>query len=155
MNEANKVPSHHRWDAIKFYVVSSAMVLRAVPHDWADVITHTDDQWQQIGVSPCRGARYGGRGVNIRRWARQGKRVQSRLRGVTIPSYLCGMISAIAAFCFRLWSARSSGATILGQCSEDYFNLEVMGDPLGAAKGVVLFSAVSTSVLASSTVELV
>ena len=45
--------------------------------------------------------------------------------------------------------------TIPGQCSEDYFNLEVMGDPLGAAKGVVLFSAVSTSVLASSTVELV
>ena len=59
MNEANKVPSHHRWDAIKFYVVSSAMVLRAVPHDWADVITHTDDQWQQIGVSPCRRAMEG------------------------------------------------------------------------------------------------
>ena len=79
--------------------------------------------------------------MNIRRWARQGKRVQSRLRGVTIPSYLCGMISAIAAFCFRLWSARSSGATILGQCSEDYFNLGVMGDEEGPFR----FSAVSAS----------
>jgi hypothetical protein len=32
-------------DAIKFYVVLSAMVLMTVvPHDWADVITHTDGQ---------------------------------------------------------------------------------------------------------------